>query len=142
MKPTYATEFSAGADLCANETVTIEPGKFKLVGTGYNGNHEDYKDCGAVLIMARSSLSIKKGLILGNGVGLVDIDYLHEFKAILFNATDEPVTVDKGERIVQLLPLAKNAIANVQGWINNGDLRTGGFGSTGGYEAVAQTGGV
>ncbi|MGB2063530.1 MAG: dUTP diphosphatase [Marinomonas gallaica] len=136
MNPKYATEFSAGADLCASETVTIEPSQFKIVPTGYIGNHKDYADCGAILLLARSSLSFKRGLMLGNGCGLIDIDYHDEFKAILFNVTQEPVTVEKGERIVQLLPIAKDAIANVPGWQVGRDLRQGGFGSTGGYKQV------
>lgn len=133
MKPTYATEFSAGADICASETVVIEPGKFVLVPTGYIGNHEDYKDCGAMLLIARSSLSLKKNLLLGNSIGLIDVDYMDEFKAIILNPTQEPITIEKGERIAQLLPLSKDAVANVKNWDVMPDLRQGGFGSTGGY---------
>lgn len=133
MKPKYATEFSAGADLCASESVTINPGEFKLVPTGYYGNQEDYADCGAMLLFARSSLSIKKGLILANGVGLIDCDYMDEVKVILTNITDNPARIEQGERIAQLLPIAKNAVANVASWGVGVDLRQGGFGSTGGY---------
>lgn len=140
MKPHYATEFSAGADLQASETVTINPGEFKLVPTGYYGNQADYADCGAMLLFARSSLSMKKGLMLGNGVGLIDCDYLDEVKVILTNITQEPVTIERGERIAQLLPIAKGAVANVSSWPVGVDLRQGGFGSTGGYSEAHKAG--
>ncbi len=140
IKPKYATEFSAGADLSASESVTINPGEFKLVPTGYYGNQDDYADCGGMLLFARSSLSMKKGLMLGNGVGLIDCDYFDEVKVILTNITDTPVTIEKGERIAQLLPISKNAVANVPGWQVGTDLRQGGFGSTGGYDKIADSG--
>ena len=110
--PAYKTAGAAGIDLAARETVVIAPQAFGYVPLnvavalpeGYWG-----------LLTARSSLH-KRGLLLGNGVAVMDPDYRgpeDEYIAILYNTTSEPVTIETKERIVQLilLPLSRFPIS-------------------------------
>ncbi len=85
-----------------------------------------------VLLAARSSL-FKRGLAMANGVGIIDEDYAgdaDEYHAILRNVTDEPVSIGRGERIVQMivLPFEKAVLTEVE---NLGGISRGGIGSTG-----------
>ena len=140
MKPTYQTEFSSGADLCAAHDVTVEPGEIKLIGLGYSPTHEDFKNCAAMLLMSRSSLPLKKGLMVANSVGLIDADYRDEVKLMVYNFTKDPVAVYSGERIAQLMPISKEGLAEVSSWPVKINERTGGFGSTDSYGKVADSG--
>lgn len=121
------TNNSAGADLSAAEDVVIYAGEIVLVPTGYYlpfvsiaEEHIFY------LLAARSSLAYKKGLLLANGVGIVDSDYKDEVKVMLYNSTKETVTISEGERIAQLIPTQYLPI-----FPSLGNERNGGFGSTG-----------
>lgn len=126
MIPTHQTLYSAGADVCAAETVTIEPGQVKLVPTGayvpeyVRGSHKI-----VIMLAIRSSIALKRGLSLANGVGIIDADYPDEIKAMLHNHTDTPAVIEKGERIAQLVAVPYARIYPVKS-----EERTGGFGST------------
>jgi dUTP pyrophosphatase len=124
--PTHKTTGSAGADLVCAKTITIQPNETALVSTGaYVPSGLPSGIC--LLLMIRSSVALKKRLILSNGVGLIDSDYTDEIKAMFTNLNTEPVTIEKGERIAQLVPM--QYVGGVFPVDNN--ERTGGFGSSG-----------
>jgi dUTP pyrophosphatase len=128
--PRYATAGSAGFDLAASQDVVIEPGRTALIPTGLIIE----VPAGMFLaVFARSSTPLKRGLIVANGVGVVDSDYCgasDEVKVPVLNFTAAAVTVKAGDRIAQgiLLPVTRVE------WDETGaperDAR-GGFGSTG-----------
>lgn len=128
--PRYESAAAAGFDLAAAEDVTIAPGQVQLVPTGLAIEVPVGMFLG---IFARSSTPLKRGLIVANGVGVVDADYCgpeDEIKVQVLNVTALPVTVRAGDRIAQgiLLPVTRIE------WEETGELRTesrGGFGSTG-----------
>ena len=129
-EPTHKTKYSAGADLSASEDVIFLPGDVELVPTGFSLSDLP-PSCnynGLTFILAiRSSLTLKQGLMLANGIGVIDSDYLDEVKVMLFNPTDEIVTIEKGQRIAQLIPM--QYVTGVFPVEENN--RNGGFGSTG-----------
>jgi len=131
MTPTYKTLQSAGADLAASERVSIAPDEIILVSTGVYLTDENKHGVGAFLLFARSSLAYKKGLLLANGVGLIDVDYEGEIKVMLYNKTKKYVTIEKGERIAQLVGMDNAALPLVHGFATEESERLGGFGSTG-----------
>ena len=100
--PAYATSGSAAADLCAvlDEPLTVQPMQRVLVPTGLAielpGAHA------VALVYARSGLSIKHGLCMANGVGVVDSDYRGELKVPMVNLGAEAYTIQPGERVAQL----------------------------------------
>ncbi|GFH40620.1 dUTP diphosphatase [Pseudolactococcus insecticola] len=128
--PVRTTAHAAGYDFQAAETIVLAPGEIKLIPTGIKA----YMQSGEVLYLYdRSSNPRKKGLVLINSVGVIDGDYYgnpdnegHIF-AQMKNITDEPVTVEKGERIVQgvFAPFLMADDDTAHG------TRLGGFGSTG-----------
>ena len=128
--PTYGTSYSAGADLYTIDgPVTVAPHTTTLLHTGLAVEiPEGY--CG--LIFARSGLASKRGLAPANKVGVIDADYRGEVMVALHNHTDEPKTVEQGERIAQLaiLPFlaAEYELADELSDTVRGE---GGFGSTG-----------
>ena len=100
--PTYGTVYSAGCDLyaCMDYDVSINPGETKLIKTGLSMEiPENY----AGLIYARSGLATKKGLAPANKVGVIDSDYRGEIMVALHNHSNEVQTIDKNERIAQLV---------------------------------------
>ena len=100
--PAYATAGAAAADLCAalEEPLTIAPMQRVLVPTGLA---IELPDAGCVaLVYARSGLSIKHGLCMANGVGVVDSDYRGELKVPMVNLGREAYTIQPGERVAQL----------------------------------------
>ncbi len=129
--PSYATPGSAGCDLRAalGAPLTLLPGARSLVPTGI-----------AVAIPAgfegqvrmRSGLALKKGLSLLNGPGTIDSDYRGEIGVIIGNLGSEPVTIERGERIAQLViaPVAQLQLKRVDA-LPATSRHTGGFGSTG-----------
>lgn len=131
MKPAHQTTKSAGADLYAAETVTIEPQQVRLVGTGFSLpelmlNEKAGSDL-VFMLCNRSSVAYKKALMVCNGVGVIDQDYQDEIKVMYINMSGEPQTINKGDRIAQLVPMRYVPfIFDVE----NND-RDGGFGSTG-----------
>lgn len=129
--PTYGTEFSAGADLyaCMDEAVTIAPGETTLIHTGIA---MEVPVGYAGLVYARSGLACKKGLAPANKVGVVDADYRGEVMVALHNHSGEPVTVESGERIAQMVIAPFLAVDyQVVDELSETVRGEGGFGSTG-----------
>ena len=127
--PKYETPGSAGFDLAASEDVTVEPGAIALVPTGLVIGVPPGHFLG---IFARSSTPLKKGLMVANGVGVVDSDYCgpdDEVKVQLLNFTKAPVMVRRGDRIAQGLILPFVRAEWTEG--NASGPTRGGFGSTG-----------
>lgn len=128
--PSRATNGSAGYDISADETVEIMPGEIKFVSTGIAIENNDPRT--AIMLYPRSGLSCKYGVTLANNVGIIDSDYRGEIKAALINNSKEPYTVNKGERIAQLIfqPIKLSVLREVDE-IRETERGTGGFGSTG-----------
>ena len=101
--PQYATAGSAGLDLraCLDKPLVLEPGKAELLPTGLSIYVED--PTLAAVILPRSGLGHKHGVVLGNLVGLIDSDYQGPLMVSVWNRGREPYTVQPGERIAQLI---------------------------------------
>lgn len=99
--PKYHTNGSAAFDFCSRETLTIAPHGLMRIPTGLIiATPEGY----VLVVSARSSLAIKKGLMLANGIGLVDSDYCGPNDEILisvYNLTNQEITIEKGDRLAQ-----------------------------------------
>ena len=130
--PAYATPGSAGLDLRAllDEPVVIQPGETVLVHTGLAIHVADPGY--AALILPRSGLGHKKGIVLGNLVGLIDSDYQGELMISTWNRGSEPFTLEPFERLAQLVivPVVQ-AEFNVVDQFDASSRGEGGFGSTG-----------
>lgn len=128
--PVPASGGAAGFDLAAAQDVEIPAREIRLVGTGLVIAVPSGHFLG---IFARSSTPLKRGLMVANGVGVVDADYCgpgDEIKVQVLNITDRPVIVRKGDRIAQGIVLPAPAIR----WEEVAEMGTptrGGFGSTG-----------
>ena len=128
--PIPATAGAAGFDLAAACDVEIPPRAIRLIGTGLVIGVPDGHFLG---IFARSSTPLKKGLMVANGVGVIDADYCgpdDEIKIQVLNITDAPVTVSRGDRLAQGIVLPCPRIE----WDEVDEMRVptrGGFGSTG-----------
>ena len=110
--PAYATAGAAAADLCAalEEPLTIAPMQRVLVPTGLA---IELPDAGCVaLVYARSGLSIKHGLCMANGVGVVDSDYRGELKVPMINLGTEPYTIAPGEPGRSMKRLSTRSVRN------------------------------
>jgi dUTP pyrophosphatase len=101
--PTYATAGSAGLDLraCLEAALDLAPGRAELIPTGMAIHVED--PALAALILPRSGLGHKHGIVLGNLVGLIDSDYQGQLMVSCWNRGSEPFTIRPGERIAQLV---------------------------------------
>ena len=101
--PAYATAGSAGLDLraCLDTALVLAPGRAELIPTGLAIHVED--PALAALILPRSGLGHKHGIVLGNLVGLIDSDYQGQLMVSCWNRGLEPFTVNPGERIAQLV---------------------------------------
>ncbi len=130
--PHYGTDGSAGLDLraCLEESLTLNPGETKLIPTGMSIYIEDTGL--AAMILPRSGLGHKHGIVLGNLVGLIDSDYQGELMVSCWNRGDKPFTMDVGERIAQLIivPVVQAEFDLVDDFVAT-DRGAGGFGSTG-----------
>lgn len=129
--PTMGSKFAAGADLYSAEDadVVIEPSETKFIGTGLAMEiPEGYVG----LVYARSGLACKRGLAPANKVGVVDSDYRGEIKVALHNHGKEAQTVEKGERIAQMV-IAPYLSVNYEETdeLSETERGEGGFGSTG-----------
>ncbi len=129
--PRYATEYSAGADLCAalESAVTVAPGETAMIPTGIAVELE----AGTVgLVCARSGLASKRGLAPANKVGVIDCDYRGEIIVALFNHGPEPQEIRPGERVAQLVITPYIAADFEEATQLSDTVRgSGGFGSTG-----------
>jgi dUTP pyrophosphatase len=101
--PERATEGSAGVDLraCLDDPLLLEPGACELIGTGIAIHLEDPGL--AAMILPRSGLGHRHGIVLGNLVGLIDSDYQGELKVSCWNRGSEVFRIEPGERIAQLV---------------------------------------
>jgi len=130
--PSYATDGSAAMDLRAapESAVTLNPGKSALIPTGLAIHIADPGWC--ALILPRSGLGHKHGLVLGNLTGLIDADYQGPLMISCWNRGGEPFTIQPGERVAQLLvmPVARVAWRVVEDFAPS-ERGAGGFGSTG-----------
>ena len=130
--PTYATAGSAGLDLRAllDAPLTLNPGQTSLVHTGLSIHIADSGY--AALVLPRSGLGHKKGIVLGNLVGLIDSDYQGELMISVWNRSSEPFTLEPMERIAQLviMPVVKAQFDIVDTFAET-SRGASGFGSTG-----------
>ena len=132
--PAYATEGSAAIDLRAaideGTTVTIEPGDRALIPTGLAISPAT---TGVVAIVAaRSGLAIKQGICLSNGIGVIDSDYRGEICVGLHNTSRVPFTVNRGDRIAQMMFMPVLSAKLIEAASLDETARgAGGFGSTG-----------
>ena len=130
--PDYATVGSAGLDLraCVETTLTLEPGETQLIPTGFAMHMQDTGL--AAIILPRSGLGHKHGIVLGNLVGLIDSDYQGQVFVSCWNRSDAPFEVEPGARIAQLvfLPVIKARWERVEDF-ESSDRGGGGFGHTG-----------
>ena len=129
--PRYETDGAAGFDLAASEDVVVAPGSIALIPTGLVVEVPSGYFLG---IFARSSTPLKRGLMVGNGVGVIDSDYCgptDEIRIQVLNFTHHPVTVARGDRIAQglLLPVRRVEWTEVDQF-PRAESR-GGFGATG-----------
>lgn len=132
MLPAYATPGSAGLDLraCLERPVVLEPGQTTLVPTGLAIH---VGDAGyAALILPRSGLGHKHGIVLGNLVGLIDSDYQGELMISTWNRGQTTFTIEPMERLAQLVivPVVQ-AEFNIVDDFSQSERGAGGFGSTG-----------
>lgn len=130
--PGYATPGSAGMDLraCVDAPLVIEAGETKLIPTGFAMH---IRDPGlAAVILPRSGLGHKHGLVLGNLVGLIDSDYQGQVYVSCWNRSGKAFTVEVGARIAQLVlvPVVQAKWAIVERF-EDSDRGAGGFGHTG-----------
>lgn len=130
--PAYATAGSAGLDLRAmlDEPLTLAPGETKLIKTGLAIHLADPGY--AALILPRSGLGHKHGIVLGNLVGLIDSDYQGELMVSTWNRGKDSFTIEPMERIAQLVivPVVQMQMNIVEDF-QASDRGAGGFGSTG-----------
>jgi dUTP pyrophosphatase len=128
--PAYGTDESAGFDLAASHDLTIAPGQVVLVRTGLV---IEVPSGHCLAIFARSSTPLKRGLMVANGVGVIDPDYSgpeDEVMIQVLNFTDAVVQVTRGDRLAQgiILPTPRvtwNEVSNLR------EVTRGGFGATG-----------
>ena len=130
--PDFATEGSAGVDLraCVDESITLKAGDTTLIPTGM-AIHID--DPGlAAMILPRSGLGHKHGIVLGNLVGLIDSDYQGQVFVSCWNRSDEPFIVEPGDRIAQMVfvPVVQTQFEVVEEF-SASERGAGGFGHTG-----------
>ena len=130
--PAYATTGSAGLDLRAmlEAPLTLNPGETKLIKTGLAIHLADPNY--AALILPRSGLGHKHGIVFGNLVGLIDSDYQGELMVSTWNRGQEAFTIEPLERIAQLVivPVVQMQMNIVEDF-EASDRGAGGFGSTG-----------
>jgi dUTP pyrophosphatase len=130
--PAYATAGSAGLDLraCLDQALVLEAGRAELIPTGLAIYVEDPGL--AAVILPRSGLGHKHGIVLGNLVGLIDSDYQGQLMVSCWNRSREPFTVRPGERIAQLVivPVVQVELEVVEDFTSTA-RGAGGFGHSG-----------
>jgi dUTP pyrophosphatase len=130
LKPNYATEGAAGIDLraCLVEPLEVQAGETHLIGSGIAIDINDPNL--TAMLLPRSGLGVKHGIVLANLVGLIDSDYRKEVKVAVWNRSDTAFVINPGDRICQMVFVP---IVQVQlEWVDElNDEGRGGFGSTG-----------
>lgn len=130
--PAYATTGSAGMDLraCLDESITLNPGDTTLIPTGLAIHIGDPSL--AAVILPRSGLGHKHGIVLGNLVGLIDSDYQGQLLISCWNRGNDSFTINPGERIAQLVfvPVVQVALQQVDDF-DQSQRGEGGFGHSG-----------
>jgi dUTP pyrophosphatase len=130
--PAYATAGSAGLDLraCLDAPLTLEPGNTELIPTGIAIHLQDPGL--AAVVLPRSGLGHKHGVVLGNLVGLIDSDYQGQLMVSCWNRAREPFTIRPGDRIAQLVvvPVVQVALEVVESFEDSA-RGAGGFGHSG-----------
>ena len=129
--PKYMSEHASGMDLCAavTEPVVLNPGERYLVPAGF---HMALPPGYEAQVRPRSGLAIKHGIIVVNAPGTIDADYRGEVKVILANIGDEPFTVNRGDRVAQMViqPVMQADLQAVDE-LPESERGHGGFGHTG-----------
>lgn len=130
--PHYATTGSAGLDLraCLEQAITLQPGETQLIPTGLAIHISDPNI--AAVLLPRSGLGHKHGIVLGNLVGLIDSDYQGQVFVSCWNRSHEPFTIAIGERVAQmvLVPIIQAEFECVDEF-DQSNRGEGGFGHTG-----------
>lgn len=130
--PEYATDGSAGVDLraCTDQHMTLDPGQTELIPTGMAIHIAD--NSLAAVLLPRSGLGHKHGVVLGNLVGLIDSDYQGQVYASIWNRSDKPFDIEPGDRICQMVfvPVLQVGFDIVKEF-DESDRGDGGFGHTG-----------
>ena len=130
--PHYATDGAAGMDMraCIDEPIALAPGKTELIPTGIAIHMADPNI--AAVLLPRSGLGHKHGIVLGNLTGLIDSDYQGQVFVSVWNRGSDTFTVEVGERIAQMVfvPVVQAAFEVVDEF-EASDRGAGGFGSTG-----------
>ena len=131
--PAYATPGSAGLDLraCLDQPLTLQPGSCELIPTGLAIHLCDPGYAG--LILPRSGLGHKHGIVLGNLVGLIDSDYQGQLLVSAWNRSTQAFTIEPMERLAQLVvvPVVQAQFQVVQEFAATSARGAGGYGSTG-----------
>ena len=128
--PAYSTPGSAAFDLAAGEDIEVPPHSIRLIGTGLVMKIPEGH---FLAVLARSSTPLKRGLMVANGIGVIDSDYCgpgDEIRIQVINVTDHPVRIARGERLAQGIVLAAPRVT----WEEVASIdepSRGGFGSTG-----------
>jgi dUTP pyrophosphatase len=130
MLPRYATPGSAGLDLCSNEAVRLAPMQRVRVNTGVRAAIPHGFEG---QVRPRSGLALNLGIGMVNSIGTIDSDYRGEIGVLLINFGSEEITIDRGERIAQLVicPVAHAEVVQVEEVPRDTQRGEGGFGSTG-----------
>lgn len=133
--PRYATAGSAGLDLhaCIDGPLTLEPGQTQMVATGIAIHIENPSL--AALILPRSGLGSKHGIVLGNLVGLIDSDYQGQLLIAAWNRSQNTYTLQPFERLAQLVivPVVQAQFHIVDDFVQATARGAGGYGSTGSH---------
>ncbi|WP_294033009.1 dUTP diphosphatase [uncultured Moraxella sp.] len=131
--PTRATDGSAGIDLraCIDAPITIKAGETKLIGTGLSIYIADPNYAG--IILPRSGLGHKHGIVLGNLVGLIDADYQGELMVSVWNRSQTDFVLEPAERMAQymVVPVVRPSFEIIDEFSDVSERGAGGFGSSG-----------
>jgi dUTP pyrophosphatase len=130
--PSYATAGAAGLDLraCIEQSMSLAPGATHLIPSGLAIHLHDPGYC--AMVLPRSGLGHKHGIVLGNLVGLIDSDYQGQIFVSLWNRGQTPFTLNPLERIAQLVIMPVTQVAlNIVDEFAQSERGAGGFGSTG-----------
>ena len=130
--PRYQTAGSAGMDLiaCCNESITLSPNESTIIPSGISIFIEDNNF--AAIVIPRSGLGAKKGLVCGNLLGLIDSDYQGPLSISLWNRSESEIVINPGERVAQLVVIRVNQVElDLVDEFTETERGNKGFGSTG-----------